>query len=250
MAFDNIHVDLKNPVLTKEEIDSIMKSFHDTMSQACYQSIGLAGTATSGKKEEETPKLQDKWVWVEGYKGTDKNMQGHGNYQFEVGKRYDMPTDVEIKECSAGFHLSLNMKDAFKHYNIGAGNRFFKVKALVRERDLNRYGKYDTDFGRYFGKYVDKLVAQSIEFIRELTPEEVFQDTEWAHWSEEYKKMAMETSLRKVQHPVLTDELVELGYSRPFATYVVKKERYETAKVVASQPGLSMDMKALMIMGW
>lgn len=249
MAFDNIHVDLKNPVFTKEEIDSIMKSFHDAMSRPCYQSIGLAGTATSGKKEEETPKLQDKWIWVEGYKGTDKNMQGHGHYQFEVGKRYDMPTDVDIKECSAGFHLSLNMKDVFKHYNIGAGNRFFKVKALVRERDLNRYGKADTN-GYYSFQVVNKLVSQSIEFIRELTPEEVFQDTEWAHWSEKYKKQAMETGTVKVENLVKTDELVELGYSRPFATYIVKKERYETAKAVASQTDLSMDMKALMIMEW
>lgn len=250
MAFDNIHVDLKNPVLTKEELDSITKSFHDAMSRSCYQSIGLAGTATSGKKEEEIPKLQDKWIWVEGYKGTNKDMQGHGNYQFEVGKRYDMPTDVDINECSAGFHLSLNMKDVFKYYNIGSGTRFFKVKALVRERDLNRYGKCDTDFGRYFGKYVDKLVFQSIEFIRELTPEEVFQDTEWAHWSEDYKKQAMEFNTRKVENLVKADELVELGYSRPFATYIVQKGRYETAKAVGSQSELSMDMKALMIMEW
>lgn len=206
-------------------------------------------TTETTKKEEETPKLQDKWIWVEGYKGTDKNMQGHGHYQFEVGKRYDMPTDVEIKECHAGFHLSLNMKDVNKHYDIGNGNRFFKVKALVRERDLNDYGKTKTD-GYFTCRKVDKLVSQSIEFIRELTPEEVFQDTEWAHWSEEYKKMAMEFNTRKVENLVKTDELVELGYSRPFATYIVKEGRYETAKAVGSQPDLSMDMKALMIMKW
>lgn len=245
----------------KKTAEALIKKMEDEWNKALLSTpsnfitgIDLANpvvvTTETTTKEEETPKLQDKWIWVERYKGTDKNMQGHGNYQFEVGKRYDMPTDVEIKECHAGFHLSLNMKDVFKHYNIGSGNRFFKVKALVRERDLNRYGTRDNDYGRYFSRSVDKLVSQSIEFIRELTPDEVFQDTEWAHWSEEYKKMAMENNTRKVENLVKADELVELGYSRPFATYIVKEGRYETAKAVGSQPDLSMDMKALMIMKW
>lgn len=245
MAFDNIHIDFKNPIITQKEIDDLTKAILD-VTQPRYCGIDLAKPATESK--DETPKLQDKWIWVEGYKGTDKNLQGHDEYQFEVGKRYDMPTDVEIKKCGAGFHLSLNTKDVFKHYPIGGGNRFFKVKALVREKDLNKYGTYK-NLGYFSGK-VDKLVSQSIEFVRELTPEEVFQDTQWTHWSEEYKKQAMETNPRKVQHLVLTDELVELGYSRPFATYIIKKERYETAKAVASQRQLSMDMKALMIMEW
>lgn len=246
--------------------DGIIKKLTDDMYKALCQPVTfnapelkisydatgyVYNTNPADKKEEETPKLQDKWIWVEGYKGTDKNMQGHGQYQFEVGKRYDMPTDVEIKECHAGFHLSLNMKDVFKYYDISGGHRFFKVKALVRERDLNRYGTNKDLYSAWYpnGTY-DKLVSQSIEFIRELTPEEVFQDTEWAHWSEEYKKMAMEFNTRKVENLVKADELVELGYSRPFATYIVEEGRYETAKAVGSQPDLSMDMKALMIMKW
>lgn len=199
-------------------------------------------------KSEEPVKLEDKWIWVEGYKGTNKNMQGHGNYQFEVGKRYDMPLDVEIKTCRAGFHLSLNMKDVFNHYGICNGNRFFKVRALVRERDLNNYGKADS--GTWFINTLDKLASQSIEFIRELTIDEIFQDTEYAHWSEEHKKLAIEKGVGMVKDLAATDELVELGYSRPFASYVVKKNRVGSAKAVASQPGLSMDMKALMIMEW
>lgn len=242
----------------KKTTEAIFKKMEDEWNKALLSTpskfitgIDLTNpvvVTTETTKEEETPKLQDKWIWVEGYKGTNKDMQGHGNYQFEVGKRYDMPTDVEIKECHAGFHLSLNMKDVFKHYNIGDGHRFFKVKALVRERDLNAYGTYQND--GWFTNRRDKLVSQSIEFIRELTPEEVFQDTEWAHWSEEYKKMAMETNPGKVMDIIKTDELIKLGYSRPFATYIVKEGRYETAKAVGSQPDLSMDMKALMIMKW
>ena len=64
----------------------------------------------------EEPKFNDEtWIWVEGFKGTNKYMQGHGNYQFEIGKRYDMPEDVKIVDCHAGFHLSLKMKDVLKH---------------------------------------------------------------------------------------------------------------------------------------
>ena len=205
---------------------------------------------TEKKTEDTKPfdKPVEKWVWVEGYKGTNKDLQGHGNYQFEVGKRYDMPTDAEIVDCRSGFHLSLNMKDVFEHYKIGNGNRFFKVKALVREKDFNEYGK---DFGKrsWFGPDIrTKLASQSIEFIRELTVDEIFQDTEWKEWSEEYKKLAIAGDLVDVKHMVQADELVTLGFSRPFAMYINDAGRFDKAKAVASQPNLSMDMKVYLIM--
>ena len=46
---------------------------------------------------------KDEWIWVEGYKGTDKNMCCR-DYQYEIGKQFDMSDDEEIKECSSGFH--------------------------------------------------------------------------------------------------------------------------------------------------
>lgn len=211
---------------------------------------GAWGEAVTCKKTEEPkPEEPEKWIWVEGYKGMDKNMQGHGEYQFEVGKRYDMPTDVEIRDCHAGFHLSLNLKDVFKHFRIGRGNRFFKVKALVREKDYNEYGKSTVNFG-YGSSKRDKLASQSIEIIRELTVEEIFKDTEWASWSDEYKKLAMATGINAAQDKITEDELVALGYSRPFASMITQKGRNSIAKAVASQPELSMDMKALMILNW
>lgn len=243
--------------LSKEDIERLEKSFEQIIKATPTYSIPKLNvtadslkTAVTTLKSDEPEKTQEKWVWVDGYKGTDKNMQGHGSYQFEVGERYDMPLDAEIRDCHSGFHLSLNMKDVFKHYNIGKGNRFFKVRALVRERDLNEYGKKTGYSGFYTPRFRDKLASQSIKFIQELTVDEVFQDTEYANWSDEYKKLAMAGDLVEVKHMIMADELVELGYSKPFATYVVNKGRYETAKAVASQPDLSMDMKALMIMNW
>ena len=225
-----------HPVLTAESIKKLTEMLKDD----AYE------PKTSGL--DETIKTLDKWIWVEGYKGTNKDMQGRDNYQFEVGKRYDMPTDVKIEECHAGFHLSLNMTDVIKYYKIGKGNRFFKVRALVRERDFNNYGKTKIQTSWFGSNTYDKLVSQSIEFIRELTVEEIFQDTEWKDWPETYKKQALEGDLVYVKNIIRAEELTELGYSLPFAKYIVQQGKYDTAKAVGSQPELSMDMKALMIM--
>jgi hypothetical protein len=233
----------KNDILTEK----IVKDAIARLNNAAFSpSLNFSGfrIKTDDSKSEEQAKLTDKWIWVEGYKGMTKDMQGHGNYQFEIGKRYDMPTDVEIKACYAGFHLSLNLEDTFIYYPIRNDNRFFKVRALVRERDLNEYRR-NTEY-----PIGNKLASQSIEIIRELTVDEVFEAAGYADWSNEYKLLAMSEGLNKVKQKVEEDELVKLGYSRPFAAYVVDKGRVSTAKAVGSQTDLSMDMKALMIMNW
>lgn len=227
-----------------------LKTLERYLCESISPSVIVKNEDTEKKPEDTKPydKPAEKWIWVEGYKGTNKDLQGHGNYQFEVGKRYDMPTDAKIVDCYSGFHLSLNMKDVFNHYMIGNGNRFFKVKALVREKDFNEYGK---DFGKrsWFGPDVrTKLASQSIEFIRELTIDEIFQDTKWKDWSEDYKKMAIEGSIDDVMNMVKADELVTLGFSRPFAMFIVESGKFDKAKAISSQPGLSMDMKAYLIM--
>lgn len=256
MAMDGI-ITTSNYHVNDTTLKEMEKLINDAIVRASNFELPKLTIAPSDVKKavdtlnsDEPVKLQDKWIWVEGYKGTTKEMQGHGNYQFEIGKRYDMPLDVEIRDCHAGFHLSLNMKDVFNHYPIGKGNRFFKVRALVRERDLNEYGNKMIHTYLFGHKIRDKLASQSIEFIRELTVDEVFQDTEYTNWSDEYKKLAMAGDLVNVKRMAMTDELTELGYSKAFASYVVEKGRYDVAKAVASQPDLSMDMKALMIMKW
>ena len=122
---------------------------------------------------EVTPtEPEEEWVWVEGYKGTGKNMCCR-EFQYELNRQFDMPEDVNIEECENGFHLCLNLHDVFGYYKIGNGHRFFKVKALVRKSDKEKYGKFINDeLGWYIGKY-DKIVAKSIIFISELTIDEV-----------------------------------------------------------------------------
>ena len=226
-------------LMTNESLKRVLNDFYSSM-----------GIIPSKEKKPEDTKLYDKpgekWIWVEGYKGTNKDLQGHDNYQFEVGKRYDMPTSAEIRTCHSGFHLSLNLKDVFRYYGIGSGNRFFKVRALVREKDFNEYGK-DSNHSIWFNTD-NKLASQSIEFIRELTVDEIFQDTELKDWSETYKKLAITGKLSDVKNMVEADELVTLGFSRPFAMYITENGRFDKAKAIGSQADLSMDMKAYLIM--
>lgn len=190
---------------------------------------------------------KEEWVWVEGYKGTDRNMCCR-DFQYEMNKQFDMPEDAEIKECESGFHLCLTLSDTFNYYRVIDGHRFFKVKALVRKVDEEKYGTTIHDgWGFVTGKY-DKLVAKSIIFLSELTVDEILKDTTVCDLPEKYKHMAIETTIRKAHYNYQTDTLVEDGYSKPFATHIVKSNKFDIAHAVGSQKDLSMDMKVFYIL--
>ena len=141
------------------------------------------------RKERERRELQEKidlqnqeeWVYVEGIKGMTKDMKGYDEFQFEVGKTYIKDGLIEI--CENGFHLSLNLEDVLHHYGICQGNRFFKVKALVRKEDLDKYGTIIEVDNFFYGKQKiikNKLVSKEIEILEEFSDKELF---------EEYKEM-------------------------------------------------------------
>jgi hypothetical protein len=206
----------------------------------------------------ETP-VEEEWIWVNGFKGMDKNMQCHNNFQYEIGKRYDMPEDATIEACSSGFHMCLNLDDVFSYINLGDGNRFFEVKALVRksDRDLYRKGASKNPWqltysytrgGLVATSSTDKLAAKSIEIVRELTIDEIFEHTDAKDWDARYKELAITVGLNSAQSIIYADELTALGYSLPFARWLSQNSKYEIAKAVGSQTDLSMDMKCLMIM--
>lgn len=200
--------------------------------------------------EEEKPG----WVWVDGYKGTDKNMCCR-DYQFELGKQFNMPEGSEIDLCHSGFHLCKKLRNVYNYYNILDGNRFFKVKALVRKRDADNPMRSGDSI--WLGGE-DKLTSRSIVFLEELSTEEIFDA--YPHntqdWSLEDKWLAREKSIPHVRElikrrddPVKIATLVELGYSEAFARYiVVDREAYGIAFAMGSQKDLSMDMKVFMIL--
>lgn len=197
---------------------------------------------------EVTPtEPEEEWVWVEGYKGTEKDMCCR-EFQYELNKQFDMPEDANIEECESGFHLCLNLHDVFGYYKIGNGHRFFKVKALVRKSDKEKYGKFiNGEHGWYIGKY-DKIVAKSIIFISELTIDEVLKYTDVDNLPEKYKHLAIEHDPYYACNKYYIDILIEDGYSEAFATHIVKIKKFEIAHTFGSQKDLSMDVKVLGIL--
>ena len=194
------------------------------------------------------PEPQEEWIWVEGYKGTDKDMKCR-DYQYKLGVQYDMPEDEEIKECESGFHLCLCLNDVFGYYDIGQGNRFFKVKALVRKSDKDRYStctKVTNSQGFTFilGEH-GKLAAKSIIFESELTTDEILKGTRVNNLPDKYKQIAIEDGVNQAIANYQTDTLIEDGYSLPFVHYMVNNNKFEVAHAVGSQKDLSMDMKVL-----
>lgn len=200
-------------------------------------------------KETPTPEPEEEWIWVEGYKATDANMQCRG-YQYELGVQYNMPEDEPIQVCESGFHLCLQLNDVFYYYSIGDGIRFFKVKALVRKVDKDNYcGAVKYRDGWYTtSTYKNKLAAKSIIFTSELTYDEILEDTAAQDLPEEYKKMALESSIQNAVNQYEISILVEDGYSLPFATYITQASKFDIAHVFGSQKDLSMDMKVLGIL--
>ena len=138
----------------------------------------------SESKMNEAIANQEEWIWVEGVKGMDKDMQCRG-YQFEIGRQEDMPDGVDIVDCQSGFHFCLNLADVFEYYDIGKGHRFFRVKGLVRKKDFDEYVDPCKPIPTRSSEWVlkpwrrDKLAAKSIVPLYELTPEQIFSGTKF-----------------------------------------------------------------------
>lgn len=200
---------------------------------------------------EETKK--NEYIWIEGYKGTDRDMCCRG-YQYELNKIFQLADDAEPEMCINGFHLCKYLHDVYRYYRIGGGNRFFKVRALVKKGDFDNYGcdaNADVKFSLTPRFPEFKLVAKAIEFVRELTVDEildVYGYNNCENWTEEYKKLVLEIGIDGVKDLIRKDKLESLGYASEFANLIVEDDnRYRVAVAVASQPDLSMDMKAYLI---
>lgn len=102
---------------------------------------------TENEKEKiEMKELEEKvlykdtngYVWIEGYKGTDKNMCCQNDFQYELGVEVSLPEDEEPVVCKRGFHFCPELKDVFCYYGISKNHRFFKCKALVKKEDAEK----------------------------------------------------------------------------------------------------------------
>ena len=234
----------------------------ETLNQIYGTSISTNATIKDGIKQEDIMNAiktfeKDEYVWVKGFKGTDKDMRCQ-DYQYELGKQFDLDEDVEPVVCSKGFHFCKSLENVFRHYKIGDGHRFFEVEALVRKSDLDpkkkdytKYANVAWNLYHTSSHYDDKYAAKSIRFIRELSADEVFEsvtDSEIRGWTEEQKKRAMETSINTVRRDIRAFELCAAGYSPAFAKYIsIDEGRYATAMAMASLTDVSMDVKVMAI---
>lgn len=118
-----------------------------------------------------TNEPKEEWVWVDGYKGTDKDMKAYGDFQYELGKEYS--TEDHVLLCNNGFHLCMTIVHTLRYYSwlYRGNNRYFKVKALVKKSDVAKYGTWIK--GNYFDDHIDKLVAKKIILTEEITGTEL-----------------------------------------------------------------------------
>ena len=197
-----------------------------------YFSVGIHQNAIAMNKEKEE-KNEGEWIWVTGYKGTDKDMKCRG-IQFNLNEKYDMPEGEDVVTCKSGFHFCKSLRDVFRYYDIGDGNRFFEVSALIRKSDWESSN--------------NKFAAKSIIFTSECTINEIFRNTDIEEgWTTEDKEYALEHGLKNARKRMTVDKLVGFGFSRPFADLIMQNDKGDIALAVGSQPDLSMDMKVYVI---
>ena len=103
------------------------------------------------------------YVWVDGFKFTDANMCGMNDYQYAIGGSYSIPSDPVI--CETGFHFCLKLYDCLRWCGdvFEKDSRFFHVKALVKEEDLNSYN------------YMHKIAAKEIQIVSEVSDSELLE---------------------------------------------------------------------------
>lgn len=197
--------------------------------------------------EQAEEKKEKEWVWVEGYKGTDKDMRCR-DFRYEIGKEYSLLKDEEPVLCDKGFHLCLKLDDVFTYYDICNNNRFFKVKALV-EKEKVKEPISNNIFWNPLSR-PDKLVAKSIIFTEELSIDEIFKDSDIEHLPLEYKEFAVENGIEKAQKKFVKDRLT-FAYGDELAFYIVERtdlRKSELAGILADRTDLTMYEKLSLIL--
>lgn len=198
---------------------------------------------------EAISRREEKWVYIEGYKGLSADMRAtHGNkMQYELNKTYDCPK-ADVKLCARGFHFSKTMAETRRYYPVREGNRFFKVRALVKEKDLTAYGSYpNIDYSMDFhsinrimsfsDRPIDKLAACSITLLEELTFEEIKEHIVHPYiTTEERYRMSKEELNSSIQSEVISC-LLERGYTEDFTDMIYKKMIEEVTRTESVHSG-------------
>ena len=91
-----------------------------------------------------------KYIWVEGFKGTQENMCCTVTYpkmcEFSINherktEQYELNVPKILEGDPAvgrnGFHFCKDLDDVFRYYPFDFHNRYFKVKALVKKEEYD-----------------------------------------------------------------------------------------------------------------
>ena len=192
----------------------------------------------------------DEWIWVEGYKGTRKDMTARFNdFKYELNKQYEIDEEPEV--CKKGFHFCLELSDVFEYYTLEKNHRFFKVKALVRKSDYEKYGTYNPY--DYSGKRYNKMAAKAIILLEELFTKEIVEEyyntSNYERLDEKFNIILIEKGYYPAWEACYVNRMVKVGYTQEFAEYLVKHSQQKTKLAIAigNLPELSMDTKVKLI---
>lgn len=142
-------------------------------------------------------------IWVDGYKGTDKDMCCRG-YQYELNKEF--VCEGKASKCNNGFHFCTYLGQVIDNwYRFDGNNRYFKVKALIPLED----SKYNED--KYAAKkiiLVEEVGYSQLErYIKEKCPL-VKSEKDWIKCKENgYEEFCKE---------IFRTEMSKYGYSETF----------------------------------
>lgn len=200
------------------------------------------------KETETLPK--EEWVWIEGYKATDKDMKCKG-YQFELGKMFTH--EGELIACKSGFHFCPELMDCFYYYEIGNGNRYFKVRALINiHQTIEKHSyPYPSIISHTFMRDTNKRVARQIEFLEEVSLDEIF-ETRFPvlceTMSEKRKMYIIQYGIEKAYKMQALDELKETNvYSQEIIDIIVSNDKIKLAYALTKE-NISQDTRLLILL--
>ena len=197
------------------------------------------------KNVEEPAAPKEEWVWIEGYKATDKDMKCK-DYQFELGKMFVY--EGTLIGCKSGFHFCPRLHDCFDYYKVGNGNRYFKVRALI-----NLHQKYELTLPNLpscistgFMRDTDKRVAKKIEFLEEISSEDIIKilyPASYIDMSEKLKSDIIQFGTTQAFKIQSIDELKETNvYSAEMIDIIVAKDKIKLAYALAKE-NISQDTR-------
>ena len=218
---------------------------------------------TSYEKQQESmvesKSPGEKYIWVEGFKGTDSNMcctviRGYERNREQYELNIPKVLKGKPKNGIYGFHFSKKLDCVFRYYPFDFYNRYFKVKALVEKKD------YDDEWSMSFA-------AKEIILCEEIYPkyEEVKEYLKYttAKYHKAYQLTKedfygiKERGKERYFEDKFISELVKSGYSYPLANLVFEQYSNDIAYMnhivdiatVLKKEGVSKDMIAYILLG-